>query len=289
MRKVNAVTDKNMLRNLSSAFSRSAFTDVLQFDDYAHFDWLTKEYQLRTNISYAARLQTIYSKIAKSYRCEYVYKNELLKMLLREFGSRQTVFFSEFRVGTSIADMVMFNGQSKAFEIKTEYDTPKRLKEQLDNYTSLFDKCYIVIPAACVEEYKDLVADSVGIITMQSNRGKLYIETVRDACVNTQLNVELMMSCLRTSEYRDMALSLGYQVQTVPKYDLYRFCSDCFLKTEVEILKPAFVKQIKSRKNNTSSLAKYPMAMRQMILSLNLTTRKADVLMQKLSVSKGMG
>lgn len=28
----------------------------------------------------------------------------------------------------------MFNGESKAFEIKTEYDTPRRLDKQMDDY-----------------------------------------------------------------------------------------------------------------------------------------------------------
>ena len=76
---------------------------------------------------YSDLLKKSYSVISKYYRCEYVYKNELIKLLLKKYGTRNSVYFNEFRVGNSIADMVMFNGESKAFEIKTEYDTPRRL------------------------------------------------------------------------------------------------------------------------------------------------------------------
>ena len=147
-------SDLDRLRNLSSAFSRSAFVDVLNFNDYTHFDWLFSRYGSSSCTTYFDLLKKSYALLSKHYRCEYVYKNELIKLLLKRFGSRHSVYFSEFRVGNSIADMVMFNGESKAFEIKTEYDTPRRLDKQLDDYKRFFDKCYIVIPESKSEEYK---------------------------------------------------------------------------------------------------------------------------------------
>ena len=51
------------LRNLSSAFSRNAFVDVLNYNALkctTYFELLKKSYSL----------------ISKYYRCEYVYKNE---------------------------------------------------------------------------------------------------------------------------------------------------------------------------------------------------------------------
>ena len=32
------------LKDLSSAFSRSAFVDVLNYNDYSHFNWLASKY-----------------------------------------------------------------------------------------------------------------------------------------------------------------------------------------------------------------------------------------------------
>uniref|UniRef100_UPI00260D6DC8 hypothetical protein n=1 Tax=uncultured Bacteroides sp. TaxID=162156 RepID=UPI00260D6DC8 len=68
------------LRDLSSAFSRSAFIDVLNFNDYSHFNWLASKYDLLKCATYSDLLKKTYSLISKYYRCEYVYKNELIKL-----------------------------------------------------------------------------------------------------------------------------------------------------------------------------------------------------------------
>ena len=60
----------------------------------------------------------------------------------------------------------MFNGESKAFEIKTEYDTPRRLDKQMEDYKRFFDKCYLVVPEDRLEEYYNIVEPTTGIITM---------------------------------------------------------------------------------------------------------------------------
>ncbi len=145
------------MRELSSVFSRKAFVDVLDYNDYSHFNWLSSRYETLKCSTYFDLLKRSYSLISKHYRCEYVYKNELIKLLLREYGTKNSIYFSEFRVGNSIADMVMFNGESKAFEIKTEYDTPRRLDKQMDDYKRFFDKNYIVVPENRVGEYCNIV------------------------------------------------------------------------------------------------------------------------------------
>lgn len=64
------------LRNLSSAFSRNAFVDVLNYNAYSHFNWLASKYDTLKCTTYFELLKKSYSLISKYYRCEYVYKNE---------------------------------------------------------------------------------------------------------------------------------------------------------------------------------------------------------------------
>lgn len=64
------------LKDLSSAFSRSAFVDVLNYNDYSHFNWLASKYDTLKCTTYFELLKKSYSLISKYYRCEYVYKNE---------------------------------------------------------------------------------------------------------------------------------------------------------------------------------------------------------------------
>lgn len=273
------------LKDLSSAFSRSAFIDVLNYNDYSHFNWLASKYGLLKCATYSDLLRKSYSLISRYYRCEYVYKNELIKLLLKKYGTRNSVYFSEFRVGNSIADMVMFNGESKAFEIKTEYDTPRRLEKQMDDYKRFFDKCYIVVPDDRVDEYYGFVESTTGIITMSRDNGRIILKEIRHAEQNVRFESEALMSCLRTEEYKNIVLSLGKSLDGVAGYDMYTFCYQVISKATPDDLRDLFLCEVKKRKNNTALLRKYPMSIRQMMLSLNLSEDKANKLLKLLNIN----
>ncbi|MDE5999037.1 MAG: sce7726 family protein [Bacteroidaceae bacterium] len=282
---VNANKELIRLRDLSSIFSRSAFVDILNYNDYSHFNWLVSRYNTIKCATYFELLKKSYSLISKYYRCEYVYKNELIKLLLKKYGTRNSVYFSEFRVGNSIADMVMFNGESKAFEIKTEYDTPRRLNKQMEDYKLFFDKCYIVVPENKLDDYYSIVESTTGIITMSRDNGHIILREVRTAHQNEHFDSEALMSCLRISEYKNIVMSLGVSLDGVAGYDMYKFCCDVLSHTNPNKIRPLFLYEVKKRKNNTSLLRKYPMSLRQMMLSLNLSENKANKLLKQLNIN----
>lgn len=285
MAMINANEELIRLRDFSSAFSRSAFIDVLNFNDYSHFNWLVSKYDILRCATYSDLLKKSYSVISKYYRCEYVYKNELIKLLLKKYGTRNSVYFNEFRVGNSIADMVMFNGESKAFEIKTEYDTPRRLDKQMDDYKRFFDKCYIIVPEDKVDEYRDIVESTTGIIAMSRNNGRIILKEIRHAEQNDRFEFEALMSCLRTEEYKNIVLSLGESLEGIAGYDMYKYCYQVISKANPNELRELFLREIKKRKNNTAQLRKYPMSIRQMMLSLNLPQDKANKLLEQLNIN----
>lgn len=119
-------TEMERLRSYSSIFSRSVFSDIIEYDDYTRLNILLERYNnsqkhFQTYLDY---IKYAYHTIARKYRCEYVYKNEIIsKLLIRKYGTKNTIALNEFRVRNSIVDFALFNGESKAFEIKTEYDT----------------------------------------------------------------------------------------------------------------------------------------------------------------------
>ena len=285
MAMINANEELIRLRDFSSAFSRSAFIDVLNFNDYSHFNWLVSKYDILRCATYSDLLKKSYSVISKYYRCEYVYKNELIKLLLKKYGTRNSVYFNEFRVGNSIADMVMFNGKSKAFEIKTEYDTPRRLDKQMDDYKRFFDKCYIIVPEDKVDEYRDILESTTGIIAMSRNNGRIILKEIRHAEQNERFEFEALMSCLRTEEYKNIVLSLGESLEGIAGYDMYKYCYQVISKANPNELRELFLREIKKRKNNTALLRKYPMSIRQMMLSLNLPQDKANKLLEQLNIN----
>lgn len=279
--------NKNLikLRDLSSAFSRSTFVDILNYNDYSHLNWLSSKYNTLKCKTYFDLLRKSYSLISKYYRCEYVYKNELIKLLLEKYGTKNSVYFSEFKVGNSIADIVMFNGESKAFEIKTEYDTPRRLDKQLEDYKRFFDKCYIVVPENKLEEYYNIVESATGILTMHQDKGRIILKEIRPANQNERFEPEALMSCLRTCEYKNITQSLGVSLEGIAGYDMYTFCYNVISHANPPTLRILFLREVKKRKNNTALLRKYPKSIRQMMLSLNLSEGKANKLLQQLNIN----
>ena len=56
-------------------------------------------------------------------------------------------------------------------------------------------------------------------------------------------------------------------------------------RTVSEQMRELFLREIKKRKNNTALLRKYPMSIRQMMLSLNLPQDKANKLLEQLNIN----
>lgn len=285
MNKINGNVDLYRLKDFASAFSRTAFSDVLNYDDYSRFDWIVSKYRAVEGVTYFDMLKKIYRVLSKEYCCEYVYKNELISRLLHDIGTRDTVYFNEFRVGTSIADMVVFNGESKAFEIKTEYDTPRRLTKQMAEYGRFFDKCYLVVPESKLDRYAAAIESGTGIIVMRRLNGRLILDLVKDAEQNQAFDSLALMSCLRTAEYVNIATCLGGDVTGVPRYRLYEYCQQVIQNANEKLVRACFLREVKKRKNSTSQLRGCPMPLKQMLLSLNLGKRQQAILLNKLNVN----
>jgi len=272
------------LRDYSSAFSRTVFTDIIKYQDYSHLNWLYNQYKTNNQFdSYARYLNKIYSTISKEYRCEYVYKNELLGHLIRQYGTKETSAYNEFCVGNSIVDIALFNGESKAFEIKTEYDTPKRLGKQIEDYKKIFDRCYIVIPIEKENVYSRLPVDeSTGIIALKRENGRIYLMPVREAKYNANIDVEIMMSCLRTKEYESIVSSYLGSLPKIPACYMYKECLSIMKQIPQQDLKKHFISTLKKRQLNTQTINKVPSFLRQICLSLNLSMKGAETLLDRL-------
>lgn len=274
----------DMLRSYSSAFSRSNITDILLYDDYSYLDWLIKRYNTKKyECSYLNYLKALYTCLAKDYRCEYVYKNELIHELLKKYGTKNTTVYNEFKVGDSIADIAFFNGESKAFEIKTEYDTSKRLDKQLLSYSRVFDKCYIVIPEEKLFDYYDIRDEKTGIILVKRIGRRFMLEEFRPAVENEYIAKDLFMSCLRTTEYEDLIIDKFGSLPTAKPGHLFKACFEQINKLSNEDLKQYFINTIKTRRNNAKTLYQMPHSLRQTCLALNLNATKSQILLEKLN------
>ena len=268
------------MRSYSSAFSRSLFTDIIKYGDCSRLDAIHDRYdgKRKKEKTYFSYLKYLYRQISINYRCEYVYKNELIELLIKKYAHSNTVIFNEFRVQKSIVDLAMFNGNSRAFEIKTEYDTTRRLIGQLVDYTRVFQLCYVVIPANMLETYEKDIPPYIGIVLMRESGGVLELDEARPAVENKNIDAGMMMKCLRTKEYENMVIEEFGKLPDVPYYEMYEACEEKLYDMPPDKLHQYFLKEIEKRKNNMCLLKKAPRELRQMYLQLGLSKGQIDIL-----------
>lgn len=277
--------DTNRMRSYSSVFSRGTIMDIIRFNDFEYLSWVYSNYDngaVRAN-SYLDYLKLLYRVLASNYRCEYVYKNEIIKELLSKYGTKSTAVFNEFKVGNSIVDIAFFNGESKAFEIKTDLDTPKRLGKQIADYQKVFDKCYIVIPKDKYEQYCDVVAPAIGIITLSKQGRSINLEEKRTANKNDTIDVDVLINILRTDEYKRLVTEEYGYLPNVPGHKMYSACLELMHKIQSHKIKSFFRNIVKERKNNTALLIRTPSELRQLCLSLGLDKKGIETLLLRLN------
>lgn len=94
-------------------------------------------------------ISEIYMHLDKEKRNEYFYMNTLLNKLLCGIHSvNTTAAFSQMRIGHSVADFVMINGEGRAYEIKSDLDNFDRLQDQLRDYYRAFSKVSVLASIA---------------------------------------------------------------------------------------------------------------------------------------------
>lgn len=281
------INSNTQLRGISSLFSRRVFAGILR-NDMSLLRQLVSMY-LPQNVSQKPLYQIFkksYSVLSNEYRCEYLYKNELLNQkLIKEFGTDKTIAINEFKVGCSIADLAMFNGESKAFEIKSDLDSPFRLSGQMFDYTRLFQKCYIVVPENHLNEYLDEIGNGIGVIVMTHEKRHLLLEKYRDAEPNSQIDSDLAISCLHTKEYMHLIRSYFGELPNVSIFEMYEECRKLMKEIPSTTLQGLFLKEVESRKTATSILTKIQKELRQICLCMNLNSKEIDTINYNLSTT----
>lgn len=215
---------------------------------------------LSSNVN-TSSIHDIYSSafefLSQNYRNEYVYKNFIARKILRSKHSLQSsVLLSEFRVGQNKADLVLLNGCSTCYEIKTEYDSLNRLEDQLQSYIRLFEKVYVVCPSSLQIDVEAIIPHSVGIMVLTDNN---TLRTIKEAISNDIFDISLMMKSLRKEEYLDIAENIYGLKIDVPNTQVFDLCFKILNKSDRAVVNNLFLKTLKKhRKNNIEAINNLP-------------------------------
>lgn len=262
-------------RIYSSLFSRKVVDEVLR----GKYESINEVYKLLdkteqfVNSTYLDYFAYLYQSMMQNYRCEYVFKNEVInKVLMPHFRNAETISISEFHVNQSIADLAMFNGISRAYEIKTDYDSNKRLEHQLADYQRLFDKCYLVVSEHNISKYLDTIPYGVGIITLTYKNKTLVHKIVQKARMNNSVDVCTLMRSVRATEYRNIVRQIYGTLPCVSEFEMFDTCEKMLMDADNVKVRKAFLQEMKKRRMNTHQIAQFDTFFRQLCMATNISS-----------------
>ncbi|MFN3968691.1 sce7726 family protein [Flavobacterium sp.] len=265
----------NQLRDYSCLFSRSEVNRWID-NDFDSVNLKIRRYDDKiAKTTYLKYLKSVYKVLQKFYANEYVYKNEFLNQwLIKELGSEKSIIFNEFRLGKAVADLVMFNGCSRVFEIKTLLDKESRLNSQLEEYKKIFNEIYLIIPNSKIETYKNY-HESIGLIAYNQEKKEFLL--VRKAIKNHSIDTDSIMKILHTKEYRNIVKEYYGEIPICNDFEQFNVCKKLIEEIPQEELSKLFIETMKQRKifNRFSSNYK---EFNQICLSLNLTDKQKEKL-----------
>lgn len=144
-----------------------------------------------------------YNKILlKYYPNEICVKSNFINKVLMKGQNHITIF--ELPIGSSRADLCKINGTSSAYEIKTDLDNFSRLKKQLNDYSEVFDRIYVICSENNVKEITQMIPAKYGIYAYEiTKRGSYRFNLVRESLENFAINPKKQLQLLRRKEYHD--------------------------------------------------------------------------------------
>lgn len=119
-----------------------------------------------------------------------------IRCLQRDAGARTV---SEFWVPVSNerVDLAVLGARMTAFEIKTEFDSLRRLPRQAAAYARVFEECSVVLASRHVEKAMQMVPAWWGVLVISPDS---TFDQVRPAEPNPQIDPETLVRLLHRSE-----------------------------------------------------------------------------------------
>jgi len=133
------------------------------------------------------------------YHNEAFIKSTFIQKVLWR-GKHVNIF--EFPVKDSRIDLCKINGNSVAYEIKTDFDTLKRLSKQLSDYGCVFEFVYVICSARREKDIRKMLPTGVGLYVYRDNGDTVSYRKVKNATRSSSLCPKDQLDCLTLEELR---------------------------------------------------------------------------------------
>ncbi|OIH99749.1 MULTISPECIES: sce7726 family protein [unclassified Curtobacterium] len=229
-------------------------------------------------------LDIAYAALVSDYRNEYVFKNTVVSRIV--FGKHKPTTASailELPLGTSFADVAIFNGTSTVYEIKTDLDSFSRLESQLRDYCSRAEFVNVVVSdrrAATVQRH---LPESIGIMALRRNGA---IQTVRAAESNLgQLRSDHLFDSLRRAEAEAILRASGHTIVAADPLERWNELREAFAALDPHFVHSRAVVALRERGMKAASVAadpSLPLSARALAYSAPLSNASGRRLLDRL-------
>ncbi|WP_437497470.1 sce7726 family protein [Sorangium sp. So ce1099] len=191
-------------------------------------------------------LDDLFALMSEHYRCEYIFKNAIVnKLFLELHDPSEATVVSEFRSGTCRADVVILNGTSSAYEIKTDLDSLSKLPAQAGEYAKIFDRVNVVTTPSLGERVVRDTDDGIGVIVLSADS---RLRTLRKARSNKRnVSPAMIFDCMRREEYVEAVRRETGRAPDVPNTRIYSECKRVFCGLRPQVAHSYLVQALKRR------------------------------------------
>lgn len=129
-----------------------------------------------------------------------------LRKLVQEPHATDSVLIEELGLnkGAVRVDLAVVNGVMHAYEIKSDFDTLRRLATQAEHYGKCFDRVSIVVGRKFITAARASIPSWWGIVLVEAGEGGPCFHTVRRARMNPSRDARALVELL----WRNEALAL---------------------------------------------------------------------------------
>lgn len=153
----------------------------------------------------ADAFEAAHARLLSDYPSEYAFKNEIVsKIIIGKHSPSTASALLEQPMGSSVADLLILNGTSTVYEVKTDLDSFTRLPAQLTDYSRHAEYVYVVVSEHRAKSVEHLASGTAGILALR-RRGSLSVVRPAKSNLANLLHVDLFR-LLRTGEAKSLIL-----------------------------------------------------------------------------------
>ena len=170
------------------------------------------------------------------------------KILLGKHSLNTSHMLTEFRVGKNKADVVILNGTTMVYEIKSKYDSFTRLEKQIQSYFEIFDYVNVITSSSHAKKLETILPEKAGILVLTDSN---TISKIREPISNKEnINPAIFFDSLRKSEYMKIIKKYYGTIPDVPNTHIYKVCKKLYCEIPSVYANELTVEILKGRNNS---------------------------------------